>query len=57
MIWWLWTAFNPPRVHRFDVNDAWWDAPDVGRPHESEVSWLGECAWTARADLMGIGLR
>lgn len=49
MIWWIWTAVN--EVHLFNVNDAWW------WDHDPDVNWLGECAWTARRDNMGIGLR
>lgn len=50
VIWW--EAYSATHVGCFDVNAAWadeWDEPDV--------SWLGECAWTARADNTALGLR
>lgn len=50
MIWWLWTAFDPPRVHVFNINAAYQD-------DEPDVAWLGEGGWVFRADLMGLGLR
>lgn len=49
MIWWIWTVKTTNPVHLFSVVAAWrYDDPDV--------YWLGECAWTCRSDLMGIGL-
>lgn len=45
MIWWLWTAFDPPIVMRFDVRGS------------DDIAWLGECGWTAATDNMGVGLR
>lgn len=52
MIWWLWTAFDPPEIHVFDVDEAWrWGSP------EPDVAWLGEGGWVFRIDNMGIGLR
>ena len=53
MIWWLWTAYNPPLVFTFNVN-ANWEFLDEPEP---DVYWLGEIAWTARHDNMGIGLK
>jgi hypothetical protein len=50
LIWWLWTAFSPPEVHTFDVIAA-------GEDDDPDVAWLGELAWTARADNAGTGLR
>jgi hypothetical protein len=50
MIWWLWTAYDPPKVHVFDVTAAWED-------DDPDVAWLGEDGWAAHADTMGIGLR
>ena len=50
LIWWLWTAFDPVIVHTFDVAASW-------EFFDPDVAWLGECAWTGRADTAGIGLR
>jgi hypothetical protein len=50
MIWWLWTAYTPVLVFVFDVVDAW-------STEDPDVAWLGECAWTARVDNAGMGLR
>lgn len=50
MIYWLWYAFNPVKVHVVDLSE-WWDSDDP------DVYWLGECAWTGRTDNTGIGLK
>ena len=50
VIWWLWTVFDPPEVHTFDVAAAWTD-------DEPDVAWLGEGAWVYRSDTMGLSLR
>lgn len=48
MIWWLWTAYpswHPAFVHTFDVR------------RNDDISWLGECGWTAAIDNMNMGLK
>jgi hypothetical protein len=49
LVWWLWTAFEPAEVHIYNVAAAW-------RQEDPDVRWLGECAWTARADNSATGL-
>ena len=50
LIWWLWDAFTPTKVHIFDVDEAW-------QEDDPDVYWLGECAWTSRLDNIGLGLK
>lgn len=57
MIWWIWTAYIPAKIHVFDVNEAWnGDEFEFGGLYTPDVAWLGETAWTARCDSMGLGL-
>lgn len=54
MIWWLWTDLMGFSNDMFDVSLEWEMSYDFGtRP---DIYWLGECAWTAVIDNMGIKL-
>lgn len=47
-VWWLWTAYDPPKVHVLDVLPEFVD--EEGRLE-------GEGGWTALIDNMGLGIR
>lgn len=43
-IWWLWTAYDPPKVHVFEVAGS------------DDIAWLGEGGWAFVRDNMNLGL-